>query len=335
VSELNAYFFDGRTPERHAVSIRFSEPGYLVVQEFGTVMRYPLHEIEIRPQLGGQPAIIELPGQARLEVADSEAFFAVWQSVAGSKQWQHALESHWKAILLIALLTLGIGWFIYEQGVPAVAKWTAAIMPPEIEEKLGRDTLQSLDSSGYGPSTLSLDRQERIRAAMQEVIEVVGEGEEYLLIFRGGKNVPPNAYTLPSGTIIFTDAFVRMAESTDELRTIMAHEVGHARNHHVLRMVLQKSLLAGLVTVITGDIATAGSIAIALPKFLLEASYSREFEYEADAVAREYLLATGKPLTLFADIMGRFEEHSAGQVSAPGILRTHPVTAERIRAFQD
>jgi Zn-dependent protease with chaperone function len=335
VSELTGYFYDGRTAERHAVTVEFSQPGYIVLRELGAVMRFPLSAVETRPQLGGQPAVVELPGQARLEVADADAFFAALKAATGRRQWQHAMESRWTTIVVIALLTLGLGLFLYEQGIPTVAKWTATIMPAEIEEQLGREGLLMMDRNGFEPSALSQDRRQRIRTAMQEVIDVVGQGDDYNLVFRGGKNVGPNAFTLPAGTIIFTDEFVRLASSTDELRTIMAHEVGHARNHHVLRMVLQKSLLAGLITVITGDIATAGSIAIAIPKFLLEASYSREFEFEADAVAQEYLRATGKPLTLFADIMGRFEASHTDEAGIPSILSTHPATAERVKAFLD
>ena len=334
MSELSGFFYDGRTSDRHAVTVEFSEPGYIVLRELGALMRFPLREVEARPRLGGQPAIVELPGDARLEVADADTFFAALKAATGRRQWQHAMESRWTTIVVIGLLTLGLGLFLYEQGIPTVAKWTASIMPAEIEEKLGRESLLSMDRS-FGPSALSQDRQQRIRAAMQEVVDVVGEGDKYNLVFRGGKNVGPNAFTLPAGIIVFTDEFVRLASSTDELRTIMAHEVGHARNHHGLRMVLQKSLLAGLITVITGDIATAASIAIAIPKFLLEASYSREFEFEADAVAKEYLRATGKPLTLFADIMGRFEANRAEGADVPSILSTHPATAERVKAFLD
>jgi Zn-dependent protease with chaperone function len=330
---LSAHFFDGRTPDPHAVTVSFAEPGFLVLRDFGTVMRFPLSDIEIRPQLAGQPAKVELPDRARLEVDDAEAFYAAFKASTGQRQWQHALESHWAAILAICLLTFGVGYFVYSQAVPMAAKWTAALMPADIERKLGQETLSAMARSGYGESALSQDRQQRISAAMYEVIETVGEGGDYKLVFRGGKNVRPNAFALPGGTIVFTDAFVRLAKSTDELRTIMAHELGHARNHHVMRMVLQKSLLAGLITVVTGDVAAAGSLAIAVPRVLLEASYSRDFEYEADAVAKEYLLATGKPLTLFADIMGRLESSKEVQGSLPTFLSTHPATAERIKKF--
>ena len=121
---------------------------------------------------------------------------------------------------------------------------------------------------------------------MEEVTRAVGGDEFYSLQFRSGKGLGANAYAFPSGIIVFTDDLVRLAANTDELRVIMAHEVGHVRNRHTVRNLLQNSLMAGLIVVISGDVTAVGGLAAAIPKVLVEASYSREFEYAADAVAK-------------------------------------------------
>ena len=82
-----------------------------------------------------------------------------------------------------------------------------------------------------------------------------------------------------------------------------------------------------------GDVSAAGGMVVTLPSMLLSAGYSREFEYEADAFARDYLQRTGQPLTLYTDLLQRMSQSSTG--TTPGLLRTHPATPERIEDFLD
>jgi len=335
VSDLRAFFYDGRSAERHAVTIRFADSDYLTVRELGTVSRYRLDQLDIQPRISGQPAVIQLPGNARLEVEDAEAFFLAVQSKGAKRNWQYGLESRGLLIAATLLLTVAFAWFVYVAGVPALAKQVAFKLPRNVDVTLSTQGLQKMDRTFFSPSTLEPGRRQRIRTAMDEVIRVVGNNGYYSLQFRSGRNLGANAYAFPSGTIIFTDDLVRMAENTDELRVIMAHEVGHVRGRHTVRNLLQNSLFAGLIVVITGDATTVGALAAAIPRVLVEASYSREFEFAADAVAKEYLQATGKPYTLFADIMSRIAEQSTARPGELSLLRTHPAAEERIRAFLD
>jgi Zn-dependent protease with chaperone function len=139
---------------------------------------------------------------------------------------------------------------------------------------------------------------------------------------------------LPAGTIILTDELVRLAVDDEEIAAILAHEVGHVRNRHALRALLQNSVVAGLIIVLTGDASSATNLAAGIPTLLARAGYSREFEYEADLVAREYLLANDIPLQRFADIIRRLEEEQASTGVVPGLLATHPGAEERVIAFE-
>lgn len=335
MSELSAYYFDGRSAERHAVIVRFTDPEYLTVQELGTQSRFPVEQLKVRERVAGQPAVVDLPGGARLEVRDAEVFYQAFRQHTGRRQWQYGVESRSVVIATLLALVVVSGWLVYSKGVPRVAEWVAYTIPEDIVRSIGAGSLQSMDNSVFMPSKLRPERRQRIRAAMEEVSQTVGGGQRYMLQFRDGDGIGANAFAFPSGVIVFTDDMVRLAASNDELRTIMAHEIGHIRNRHGLRLIVQKSLLAGLAVAISGDVAAVGGLAVALPRLLVETGYTREFEYEADEVAKEYLVATGKPLTLFRDIMLRLTEHAADRPEAPGLLRSHPAVEERIQAFLD
>src|SRR5664279_6314679 len=98
----------------------------------------------------------------------------------------------------------------------------------------------------------------------------------------------PNALALPGGIIVITDAMVEAFDNDAEFRAVMAHELGHVHGRHAVRLVLQDSGLAVLMTALAGDAVGATVLAVALPSVLLRARYSRQFETEAD----DYAFAT-------------------------------------------
>ncbi len=60
----------------------------------------------------------------------------------------------------------------------------------------------------------------------------------YSLNFREGGAIGPNAFALPSGTIILTDELVDIAgDDNDMVLAVLAHEIGHVDKKHSLRQI--------------------------------------------------------------------------------------------------
>jgi Zn-dependent protease with chaperone function len=152
---------------------------------------------------------------------------------------------------------------------------------------------------------------------------------------------------LPDGHIIFTDAMVELAEDDDELVSVFAHEIGHLAHKHVLRRVIQDSMLTLVIVLVTGDVNSASSIVIAIPSIMLELAYSREFEREADDFAFEFMRAHDLKPIHFARLMRRLsmsrimgdddeEQPQAkdAEVVESDYWSTHPATEERVQRFE-
>ena len=336
MTAMSAYFYDGQTAQRRNVTVKLTVPGYIVLQEFSTLSRFRLEDIEISEQLGSQPARVELPDGARLEIADSAVFYAELSNASGQNQWLHKLESRWSYALLALMLTLALGWVSYVWGIPEGARLAAYAMPLEIDDAIGAEGLAILDEHMLAPSELDMQRQLQLLAVFISVVETVGVQDvyRYQLVFRSGRDIGANALALPGGTIVLSDELVGLAEDDDELAAVMAHEVGHIRNRHALRALIQNSVVAGSIVVITGDASSATSFAAGIPTLLANAGYSRDFEREADAVAREYLLANGIPLDRYAAILLRLDELEEDGPDAISLLSTHPEAAERAQDFR-
>ena len=143
-----------------------------------------------------------------------------------------------------------------------------------------------------------------------------------------------NALALPSGTIIVTDDLVTLARDDREIFGVLAHEAGHVDHRHGLRNILQNSIVGLVVAWFIGDVS---SIAAAAPTALLEASYSRELEREADMYAVEVLRTNGIPVRHFAEILRRLDVDSGGsEISrAFDYLSSHPATSERLQQLEE
>lgn len=333
MSALAAKYFDGKTAASRDVVVNLSIRGNLSFEDSRTRHGFRLAEVAISPRLVGQPAIVDMPDGARLEIADADAFFAeVAMPDAIDRDWEHRLESYWSRILMVVAVTGALAWGFVNYGVPLVARGAAAAAPVELDSEIGERGLELLDGGLFEESDLSPDRQAELGEIFADVVNAVGDEHAYRIEFRAGGRLGPNAIALPSGIVVMTDELVALSEDDAELAAVMAHEVGHARNRHALRALIQNSMVAGMLFLVLGDPSGATTIAAGIPTLLVERSFSRAFEREADDVAFEYLALRGIPDSRFSDLMQRLEEQAgAGDGDALSLLSTHPSAGERAR----
>ncbi len=142
-----------------------------------------------------------------------------------------------------------------------------------------------------------------------------------------------NAFALPSGIVVITDALVKLSRNDDEVIAVLAHEVGHLEHRHSLRIVMQDSAVALVAATVIGDPFSSSTLAAALPTMLVHARYSREFETEADDYAYGFLVSHRIPTQAFADMLTRLDSEQESSV-AETFLSSHPSTQERVERFR-
>jgi predicted Zn-dependent protease len=158
----------------------------------------------------------------------------------------------------------------------------------------------------------------------------------YRLHFRAGpKALGPNAFALPGGDIVLTDALVELAADEPDIITgVLAHELGHVRHRHGMRLALQAGMVAGVSGLLVGDFS---ALLAGLPAWLAQADYSREFEREADLHARQMLQAAGispRVMVRFFERLTAYQQQRGQDKSPlPMAFASHPAHAERIAFF--
>jgi Zn-dependent protease with chaperone function len=193
-----------------------------------------------------------------------------------------------------------------------------------------------MDKSALVPSALTDARKKELSLLFDSLLPENRENLHYRLVFRGGGRIGANAFALPDATIVLTDELTQLAGSNDEISAVLLHEIGHVKYRHLLRQLLQQAGLAGLVTLVSGDISGASSSVVVLPSLLVQARYSRDMEWEADGYALQYMQAHHIPPRSFAEMMQHLESGKGGVNSGTiSYLSSHPATEDRIKRFEE
>lgn len=329
--EFDAVYFDGKTSARRNVRVR-GYTGVIQIVAEGLRLEVPLGKVQADPPVSGTRMALHLPGGAQLQTDDHAAVEALLPRSHAFEAWVHALERRWPYALAGVAFVAAFAWWSVVDGLPRAAKVAAGLVPAAVEAKLGEQTLSFLEGSLCKPSSLDAARQQLLQQRFATLTSGLGDGYSYRLLPRNCRGVGPNAFALPGGAIVATDALVNLAQNDDQITAVLAHEIGHVRHRHGLRMALQAAGLAALATALFGDAVSITSLATTLPTALLQTGYSRGFETEADDYAFQRLKEIGLSPKAFAEVLLLLEKNHgmrSGDESTD-YLSTHPATAKRV-----
>jgi predicted Zn-dependent protease len=152
-----------------------------------------------------------------------------------------------------------------------------------------------------------------------------------------------NAFAGPGGHVGVFAGLILTAQSENELAAVMAHEIAHVTQHHLMRgyedqsrlniptmalMVAAAILAAQAGSGQAGMAALTGIQAAAMQR---QINVIREDEKEADRIGIATLAATGRDPYAMAGFFERLSKTSRlYENNAPEFLRTHPVDTNRI-----
>jgi Zn-dependent protease with chaperone function len=334
---FKAVYFDGRTSRSMPVDVEVEGSMVHVHDSEGSVSLYVLLDrCTLEPPLGSGVRTIRLPDGGLLETEDHGAFNAIPRTRGRSHnglRFVHALESHWKAVILcvVCLVLFIVGITFY--GMPFAANQVARAIPPAKMERVSRESLAFLDGRFLQPSKLSDKKKREVTRLFGRLSAEVDPSTQYRVEFRASAALGANALALPSGLVLVTDDLVALARSDRELAGILVHEITHIKKRHAVRQILQTSGVVLLISTLMGDIASISSFAASIPTLLVQSGYSRQFEREADKEAGRYLIRKGWGTKPFEEMLKRVSK-GRDEGRALALVSTHPRTEERIRYLQ-
>ena len=329
---VDALLYDGITSKEHEVTLDFTFGRRVIIASHN--IDVALEDIVIESRLGNTPRVIEFPNGVRCKSEQNDTIDQILLDFNLNKSKTHKIESSLVLTIGSVLLTIGFVWFMLTGGANYSANFLANILPQTSLDKMSELTMEQLEKGFLKKSKLS-ERQERI---IQAHFDKLTQGDSrYKLHFRSSPEMGANAFALPSGDIVLTDQLVALSRD-DEFRDILgvlAHEKGHVVKKHSLRMAIKTGIASAIVGYITGDISV---LATTIPTVLINSSYSRDFEREADAHALKEMKKMGVSTIymahLFEALAKKYEGAEESNSTIGALMASHPLTAERIEFFK-
>jgi predicted Zn-dependent protease len=136
-----------------------------------------------------------------------------------------------------------------------------------------------------------------------------------------------NAFALPDHQLIVYTGLIRYCKSPEELGGVLAHEIAHMEQRHVMKKLVKEVGLTMLTTVAGGE--SSGEIGRQVVKLLSSSAFDREQESEADVSAVHMMARAGIDPENLANFLFRLSQEKHNIPKNFAWLSTHPDSQDR------
>ncbi len=233
-----------------------------------------------------------------------------------------------RALIFFGVLSI-LGIFFFTVGLNALVSYSAAHVPPELERAMGEAALADF------LRTQRLATDSAAKATLQKCAQLIrtwhGDSALHLNIMIVENKEVKNAFALPGGYIVLYRGIMDSIQTESEFFGLLAHEAGHVALRHGSKRLLRNALLAATLSLLFGDMQGLSGVLLSQSSTLLDLSYSRHEELEADEFALHILHKAGLDAQALPRLLERIGSSS---FEIPAMLSTHPSQAERAALTQ-
>ncbi|MDH5747989.1 MAG: M48 family metallopeptidase [Rhodospirillales bacterium] len=339
-----ATYYDGKTSEAHQVSIRILGEQLIVTGANGsTLTHWPAADVQLtdKPGGGGPPRLCCGHGRDdRLILADEADLEWIEPHCPNLHRTTPGWNVYWKPVVLWGGGAVVSVFLLVKVLIPVLSDDIARAIPDGLYHRIGENVsaqvIKLLQLTGladktnpvcvYGAGTVVLDS---LAARLAQGLDV---GVPVDVTIVNSKIV--NAMALPGGRIFVFRGLIDFALHGNEVAGVLAHEIGHVAKRHPMQQTVKQGTTSLLIGLLIGDI-TGGTAIAGMASTLINTSYSRDAEREADAIAVELMNRAGFSARQLGDFFERLQKKQGGKYEkSMALVSTHPLTAERIDAVR-
>jgi len=322
-------YFDGTSSRRHLVALAFKDR--LEFDEAaGPTIAWSYDDIR---RADGPSGVLRLrsvtaPALARLEIRDASAASELISRCARLDEQapgRHGVGAIIGWSLAAAVSIVAVILF----GVPLAADRLTPLVPQAFERRVGEVAEKQIKAMVGGETCGDAWGQ----AAFAKLVNGVRQAAGLDMSIRTAVLISPipNAFALPGGTVYLFSGLLAKAENPDEIAGVLAHEFGHLKHRDGMRNLIYNGGTSFLIGLLFGDITGSGAL-IFVSRTLVNSSYSREAEQNADSFAIDVIHRLGRSPKGLGELLFRVTGKDVDK--SLSILSSHPLTEDRLARMQ-
>lgn len=227
-------------------------------------------------------------------------------------------------IFLLAIF--GAVWIVFTKWNPFDGDLPIELITIEQEEQLGEKMIEMMsDNPSWEVNSSFADTAINIIA--NRLLDSMGL-TDYDYHFTLVESSEVNAFALPGGNIMVYTGLIDFSESPNEVAAVLAHEIGHVEQKHVVDRILKEFSLGILFTVIAGGDAV---ILQDIFRSLISAKFNRSQEEDADDFALRLLEKSKIRPSHMVSFFKRLKAESGDLDESLEPLMSHPALNSRIK----
>jgi predicted Zn-dependent protease len=304
-----------------------------------THIQLPLDQLQIkRGGTNNRLLFLNHPAKPDKTLYTSEHRILREPILQGSPQTSRQLQSIKKsrtagiAVFLgvLATIILSVIGLIAARG--PIAHSIAKKLPPELEEQIGKSAYSQI--SLEAKLVTDPEIQTQLHDLVTPLLKVL-PNDRYEFKFHIFDNPDLNAFAMPGGYVVINSGLLMEVTKPEQVLGVLAHEIAHVTEQHSVRNIMETAGLFIVAQTLFGDMTGLGALITDGGAQLLQKSFSREFEEDADDVGLEFLSkANIDPeglIELLQILMDEQNKTIYGKaMNQMAWLSTHPTTEKRI-----
>lgn len=317
---LSAKYFDGHSSQAHIIHCTLDENGIILELIQGNIT-WEFKQIIVLEQLhDGKPAVLGSKQQeaARLIIEDDKAYQAIVQHIPSKNINVSHVHHPWRVIFIVMALIIAILAFAV-WGVPYYAPWLAKKIPPSWDDRLGQWVITSVASNrNICTNEAGVKALQKLTKRLSHNQNIEENFDVKILDFNY-----VNAFSVPGFHVVLAKGLIDAAKSPDEVAGVLAHEMAHSIEHHPTAGLLTE---IGVSVIITTAFGSSPDLGVQMLNF----SYSRKYEFEADKIGTQLLNQANISAMGLVDFFEQLNKDTGHLDKYFKYISTHPPSQERI-----
>jgi beta-barrel assembly-enhancing protease len=328
---FNGKYYDGQRPLANECQVSITSDALLIhcagQQGVAGLQQWEVQQIHPADLDGLGKVVLKYGPKPHqyLEVNDTEFVDALRLNYKGAaflkSGYKKVMVGGFALSIIILAGLLGIVSLIYFYVLPAAAEKVGNRLPISWEIKMGESAFKEMKKE------FQIDGKGS--AALQNFFKELRYKSDYPVEVTLVKDSTVNAFALPGGHIVVFTGIMDKMQSYDELVALLSHEFTHVQKKHATRSICRKLSGYLFLSLLTGDDQGVAALLLENSNQLLDLSYSRSLEEEADKnglmLMKERNIDPNGMIHLFT----RFKKEEKGDAEVE-FIRTHPLTDARI-----